>query len=86
MASPRVAIIRLIAAISICASVLGCAATPGAPAGSAAAVVAEGAPARGPRVVRVDPLSGGGAPRPAGLVAKNKTQLGTMTCNGSPIS
>ena len=26
------------------------------------------------------------APLPAGLVAKNKTQLGTMTCNGSPIS
>jgi TldD protein len=55
--------------ITSLALVFGCAASPGTPTGAAASVAFQGAPARPPRVVRVEPLSGGGVPRPAGLTA-----------------
>jgi predicted Zn-dependent protease len=48
---------------------LGCAGQTGAPGALAAAFASEGQPAAAPRAVRVDPLSGGGAKRPAGLTA-----------------
>jgi predicted Zn-dependent protease len=47
----------------------GCAGANGAPGSVAGAAAVEGAPARPPRAVRVDPFSGGGAPTPAGLTA-----------------
>ncbi|HVZ74350.1 MAG TPA: metallopeptidase TldD-related protein [Polyangia bacterium] len=65
----------------------GCAASPGAPAGNAADVRFEGAPARPPLVVRVDPLSGGGAARPAGLTALEaelRRGMGALATKGSP--
>jgi TldD protein len=39
------------------------------PTTAAGVAAAQGAPAPPPRAVRIDPLSGGGAPRPAGLTA-----------------
>jgi predicted Zn-dependent protease len=47
----------------------GCAEQAAVPASVAGAAAAEGAPAAPPRVVRIDPFSGGGAPRPEGLNA-----------------
>jgi predicted Zn-dependent protease len=66
---------------------LGCAASPTAPTGPAATVRFEGAPARSPVVVRVDPLSGGGAARPAGLTALEaelRRGMGALAAKGTP--
>jgi TldD protein len=89
MTPPRVAVSSFIAVLSV--GMLGCAGTPGAPGtvgGTVAgAAVAEGAPAKGPRVVRIEPMSGGGAPRPAGLTALEaelRRGMTALTAKGSP--
>jgi TldD protein len=65
----------------------GCAAAPATPTGAAATVRFEGAPARPPRVLRVDPLSGGGAARPVGLTALEaelRRGMSALAAKGTP--
>jgi TldD protein len=59
----------LTASLACLASAAGCAGQPGTPSGPAAVVAAPGTSAAPPRVVRIDPLSDGGSPKPAGLAA-----------------
>jgi predicted Zn-dependent protease len=72
--------------LTVCAAV-GCGAQYAGPGNPAAAVAGEGAPAAPPRVVRVDPLSGGGAPRPAGLdalAAELRRGMTALMAKGKP--
>jgi predicted Zn-dependent protease len=73
----------------VCAGALatGCAASGAAPTNAAGAVAAEGSPASPPRAVRVDPFSGGGAPRPAGLnalAAELRRGMTALMAKGKP--
>src|SRR5450432_3334482 len=63
----RVAPLRRLGSACALVATLGCAAAGTTPTSASGVVAAGGAPAAPPRVVRVDPLSGGGAPVPAGL-------------------
>jgi predicted Zn-dependent protease len=66
---PLAAPARLLSLACVAALTGACAGQGAAPTNAAGAAAAEGAPATPPRAVRVDPFSGGGAPRPAGLNA-----------------
>jgi TldD protein len=65
----------------------GCAAQPGTPLGAGAVLAGQGAPAAPPRVLRVDPLTGGGVARPAGLTALEAELhrgMGALSAKGNP--
>jgi len=73
----------------LCAGALavGCAGQSASTTNAAGAAAAEGAPAAPPRVVRVDPFSGGGAPRPAGLnalAAELRRGMTALMAKGKP--
>jgi predicted Zn-dependent protease len=71
----------------VCAGALGCMGQGAAPGDVASAAAAQGAPAPPPRAVRVDPFSGGGAPRPAGLnalAAELRRGMTALMAKGKP--
>jgi|SRR5579862_1258709 len=66
---------------------LGCAAQTAGPGSVAGATAAQGAPAAPPRVVRIDPLSGGITDRPAGLTAlasELQRSMAALVAKGKP--
>jgi TldD protein len=83
----RVAPLRRLGSACALVATLGCAAAGTTPTSASGVVAAGGVPAAPPRVVRVDPLSGGGAPVPAGLEALGAELdrgMAVLTAKGKP--
>jgi TldD protein len=81
----RVALTCLV--VAACAGGGGCASKTGSPSPLAVAFAAEGQPAPPPQALRIDPLSGGGAPRSAGLTALEaelKRAMSGLVAKGKP--
>jgi TldD protein len=85
--SSRLLRARLLRAVCAGTVSLGCAGQGGVPASAPAAALGQGTPAAPPRAVRVDPLSGGGVARPAGLTALEAELtrgMAALTAKGKP--